>query len=59
MKSWPWLEVVLGTVPCPRGGIRPSHMPAWMFPACALGAKPIIRFEVKKVFFSSYHFLRM
>lgn len=46
MKSGPWLEAALGTVPCPRGGIRPSHVPAWMFCACVLGANPIIGFEV-------------
>ena len=57
MKSWPRLEAAPGAVPRPCGGIRPSHVPAWMFPAYALGAKPIIRFEVKKVFFSIYQFL--
>lgn len=59
MKLWPWLEAAPGTMSRPRGGIRLSHVPAWMFPALALGAKPIIRFEIKKEFFPSYQFLQM
>lgn len=45
-------------MPHPRAGIRPSLVPTGMFPACELGAKPIISFGVKAVFFPQLPVLR-
>lgn len=45
-------------MPHPRAGIRPSLVPTAMFPACELGAKPIISFGVKAVFFPQFPVLR-
>lgn len=44
------MEAVLGTVPHPRGGIKPFHVPAWMFLLVHLGLKGLSDLRSEKYF---------